>query len=80
MPSCERVTPGSCGKRPGISRAQLETIANLWELAQQEVQELPLSCDVQFRMRDTCTGWRAFTNEQLSRFYFELTGRALREV
>lgn len=65
-------------KRPGMSRAELETIANLWQLTQQEVQQLPLACDVQARAGDMCGGWRGLTNEQLSRYYFELTGRLLR--
>lgn len=64
-------------KRPGISRAELESIANLWQLTQQEVRNLPTACDVQAIARDTCAGWLAFTNEQLSHFYFELTGRVV---
>jgi hypothetical protein len=61
-----------------MSRAELESIANLWQLTQQEVKGLPIACDVQSVARDTCAGWLMFTDEQLSRFYFDLTGRLLK--
>jgi hypothetical protein len=64
-------------KRPGMSRKELETIANDWQLAQQEVHETPLACDVQARVQDTCGGWSDFSNEQLAQFYKELTGRTV---
>jgi hypothetical protein len=62
-------------RRPDLSRAELEEIANRWQLARQEVDRLPIACDVQERERDTCLGWSEFTNEQLSVYLFELTGR-----
>jgi hypothetical protein len=58
-----------------MSRQELETIANDWQLAQQEVHETPLACDVQAKVQDTCGGWADFTNEQLGEFYKQLTGR-----
>ena len=61
-------------KRPELTREQLETIANDWQLAQQEVYGLPIACDVQHIVNDSCRGWNDFTNEQLGRFYFQLTG------
>jgi hypothetical protein len=64
-------------KRPGISREELEAIANDWQLAQQEVYELPFACDVQRKVHDTCRGWNDFTNEQLEKFYFQLTGKEI---
>ena len=64
-------------KRPGISREELEVIANDWQLAQQEVYELPFACDVQRKVHDTCRGWNDFTNEQLAKFYFQLTGKEI---
>ena len=62
-------------KRPDMTREELETVANDWQLAQQEVHETPLACDVQAKVQDTCGGWSDFTNEQLSQFYKQLTGR-----
>ncbi len=61
-------------KRPDISREELERIANDWQLAQQEVYDLPIACDVQHVVHDTCRGWNDFTSEQLARFYYQLTG------
>ena len=61
-------------KNPFMTREDLERIANDWQLAQQEVHELPMACDVQQKVYDTCRGWNDFTNEQLAKFYFQLTG------
>jgi hypothetical protein len=57
-----------------MSREELEEIANRWQLARQEVDGLPIACDVQQREHDTCRGWDDFTNSDLARFYFQLTG------
>ena len=61
-------------KNPVMTREDLERIANDWQLAQQEVHELPMACDVQQKVYDTCRGWNDFTDEQLAKFYFQLTG------
>lgn len=62
-------------RRPGMTRAELESIADRWQMARQEVDELPLACDVQTRVHDTCRGWDDFSNVDLSKFYRELTGK-----
>ncbi len=62
-------------KRPGISRDELEQIANYWQLAQQQVHDVGFACDVQRRLHDTCGGWDDFSNDELAKFYSELTGR-----
>lgn len=62
-------------KRPGMSRPELEQVANDWQLAQQQVHDAPTACDVQAKVHDTCMGWDDFTNEQLASFMKELTGR-----
>jgi hypothetical protein len=64
-------------RRPGLSREELEDLANRWQLARQEVDQLPLACDVQQKEHDSCGGWDDFSNEELSGFYHELTGRRL---
>ncbi|HSP17325.1 MAG TPA: hypothetical protein VLV78_21455 [Thermoanaerobaculia bacterium] len=64
-------------KRPGMTREELEEIANDWQLAQQEVYDLPFACDVQRKLHDTCTGWNDFNNEQLAKFYYQLTGKEI---
>lgn len=67
-------------RRPYLSRGELEAIADRWQLARQEVGELPIACDVQQRLHDTCGGWDDFSNEELSRFLFELSGKNLAVV
>lgn len=64
-------------KRPDIDRQELEAIANDWQLAQQQVHEIPLACDVQSKVHDTCMGWDDFTGEQLAQFVSDLTGRGV---
>lgn len=64
-------------RRPGMSRDELEDLANSWQLARQIVDDLPLACDVQQKEHDSCRGWDDFSNEDLSKFFNELTGRSL---
>jgi hypothetical protein len=64
-------------KRPDMTREELETVANDWQLAQQEVHETPLACDVQHKVQDTCGGWSDFTNEELVAFYQQITGKVV---
>lgn len=67
-------------KRPGITRDEIEALANLWQLAQQDVQRMPCACDVQTKLHDTCRGWHDFTNEQLALYYEQIVGRPVRVV
>ncbi len=67
-------------KRPDITRAELEAIANDWQLAQQDVREIPVACDVQTKVHDTCRGWNDFSNEQLGAYVKQLTGEEVRIV
>lgn len=62
-------------RRPTLNRAELEEIADRWQLARQDVEGIPLACDVQQKVHDTCRGWDDFSNEDLSRFLFEMTGK-----
>ena len=59
-------------RRPGISRDELEGVADRWQLARQELHQLPTSCDVQAEEHDTCGGWDDFSADELSRFIFEV--------
>ena len=61
-------------KNPRMPRAEMEEIVDRWQLARQEVDNLPTACDVQQREHDGCRGWDDFTNEDLSRFCLELMG------
>lgn len=61
----------------GGSRADLEDMANRWQLARQEVMARPTACDVQQLERDSCRGWDDFTSAELAQFYFESSGRTV---
>lgn len=60
-------------RRPGMSRADLEELGDRWQLARQELHQLPTACDVQTEEHDTCGGWDDFSAEELAHFIFELT-------
>jgi hypothetical protein len=64
-------------KRPDLTRDGLEQIANDWQLAEQQVHERPIACDVQTEIHDMCRGWDEYTNDQLEKLYFELSGAKL---
>jgi hypothetical protein len=57
------------------SRKVLEDVADRWQLARQEVTEIPLACDVQQMEHDSCRGWDDFSNADLIRFYREISGQ-----
>ena len=59
-------------KERAMSRETLEELINRWQLARQEVNGLPLACDVQQREHDACNGWADFSNEDLATFYAEV--------
>jgi hypothetical protein len=62
-------------KNPRMPRAEMEELVDRWQLARQDVDGLPTACDVQQLEHDGCRGWDDFSNEDLSRFCLELTGR-----
>jgi hypothetical protein len=62
-------------KRPAAARSELEGLGDAWQLARQEVRDLPTACDVQSQEHDLCNGWDDFTDDNLATFYRELTGR-----
>jgi len=64
-------------RRPDMTREELEEIANRWQLARQDVGAFPVACDVQQLEHDMCRGWDDFSNDDLARFYAELTGKPI---
>lgn len=63
------------GRSTHLSRAQMEQLANIWELAQQIRCGVSLACDAQRLERGPCRGWDEFSNEMLMRFCSEVLGR-----
>ena len=64
-------------RNPKMKRKELEEIADRWQMARQDVDNQPSACDVQQKVHDTCCGWDDFTSEELSRFYYEMTGKEI---
>jgi hypothetical protein len=64
-------------RRPNMSRKELEEIADRWQLARQDVRDKRIACDVQQEVSDMCRGWDSFSNDELARFYFEMTGQGI---
>jgi len=64
-------------KHPDASRQELETVADRWQLARQDVLGATTSCDVQQFEHDACDGWDDFSNEDLAAFLRQLTGRSV---
>ena len=61
-------------RRPGLTRKQLEYLANQWQLARQLVDNVRFACDAQAMEHDTCKGWDEFSNEDLARFCRDILG------
>ena len=59
------------------TREEREDLANRWQLARQDVDSLPLACDVQLAEHDACNGWDDFSNEELARTVAQITGRVV---
>lgn len=62
--------------RRRLTRAQLEELADRWQLARQFVRGTDLACDTQLdeQVFQTCKGWDEFSDEEIARFYEELCG------
>ena len=56
-----------------MSRAELESCANTWQIERQRREGTLLCCDAQFMTYETCRGWDDFTNDELARFCRELS-------
>lgn len=67
-------------RNPNATREELERLADRWQMARQEVQGAFTSCDVQQLEHDSCGGWDDFSDDDLSRFLRELTGRSVAVV
>ena len=64
-------------RRPDITRHELERLANIWQLARQDLHCTALSCDTQSIEHDTCMGWDGWTNADLQCFLHELGAKEL---
>ncbi|HEY7113615.1 MAG TPA: hypothetical protein VIA45_11845 [Thermoanaerobaculia bacterium] len=63
------------GRSTHLSRAQMEELANVWQLAEQLRCRVALACDAQTASRNACRGWDEFSNADLERYCSDLLGR-----
>jgi hypothetical protein len=63
------------GESTHLSRPQIERLADLWQLSEQIVQRVRVTCDAHSAAPGPCRGWQEFSNETLARFCGELLGR-----
>jgi hypothetical protein len=65
---------------PHPTRAEMEDLADRWQMARQFATDEALACDVQMHEGEhrTCKGWDEFDDEELARFHAELCGEEVR--
>ena len=68
--------------RPRLSRAEMEDLADRWQMARQLVTDCESACDVQMHEGkfQTCKGWDDFEDEELARFHLEVCGEEVQVV
>jgi hypothetical protein len=67
-------------RRPSVTRVELERLANIWQVARQQVFGTQLACDTQTLEHDTCMGFDGWTNADLARYHAELLGEPVEVV
>jgi hypothetical protein len=62
------------GRSTHLSRAQMEELGNVWQLAEQIRCRVGLACDMQTERRGPCRGWDEFSNDDLARYCSDILG------
>jgi len=60
-----------------FGRADVEEVANVYQLMRQYVAQAALPCDVECMDRQLCGGWDEFANDDLARFHLEILGETV---
>ncbi len=63
------------GQSTHLSRAQIEQLADLWQLSEQIRCRVGLACDAQTIAHGPCRGWDEFTDRSLEQFCAEVLSR-----
>ncbi|MGH9366809.1 MAG: hypothetical protein ACRD3M_03935 [Thermoanaerobaculia bacterium] len=63
------------GRSTHLSRAQMEELANVWQLAEQVRCRVTLACDTKTANGSVCRGWDEFPNADLARFCSDILGK-----
>jgi hypothetical protein len=59
-------------------RSRLEELVNAYLLGRQEVTGMAVTCDVETKERDGCSGWNGFDNGAVEDLYWRVFGRRVR--
>jgi hypothetical protein len=63
------------GQSTHLTRAQMERLADIWQLSEQIRCRVSLACDAQTLAHSPCRGWDEFSNDSLARHCDEVLGR-----
>jgi hypothetical protein len=62
------------GSSTHLTRPQMETFANLWQLTEQVRLRIGFACDAEAVCPGACRGWNEFGNDQISRYCSQVLG------
>jgi len=62
------------GSSTHLTRPQMETFANLWQLTEQVRLRVGFACDAEALEPGACRGWNEFSNQDLARFCRQILG------
>jgi hypothetical protein len=66
------------GRSTHLSRAQMEELANIWQLAEQIRRRVGFACDAQRNGPGGCRGWDEFSDVDLAGHCTEILGQRIR--
>jgi len=58
-----------------LTRAEMERLADLWQLSEQLRLQASIACDAQAICAGACRGWNEFSNEKLEQFCSDILGK-----
>jgi hypothetical protein len=69
-----RLWTRTMGRTTHLDRAQMERLADVWQLTEQLRLRIPIACDARSAC-GPCRGWDGFSNRDLERFCADVLGR-----
>ena len=63
------------GRSTHLTRAQMEELANVWQLTEQIRCRVALACDARSSPGSACRGWDEFSNADLGRYCADILGK-----
>lgn len=62
------------GPTTHLNRAQMERLADIWQMTEQLRLRIPIACDA-LNARGPCRGWNEFSDAELERFCADVLGQ-----